>query len=197
MATQEDLVLQQFAAAKKKLQGQEMAGQDQLQMAQQRQQAVTGLSGGAAMKAASKAAKQYGEGVANAQADLDTQQAAALQNVAAQKEQQAFQTSERLGTQDYGSQEAQKQRSFQGEQASLDRGQQAQQFGQTLDFQNKQFQTQKDQWKQQMDYQLKEFNENTKTNLFNAVTAMKQAGLDNPDDALRFMGIFSQIGKGF
>jgi hypothetical protein len=112
MANQEELVLKQFAAARQKLGQQQKAGLDEVEASQNRQRAITGLSGGAAMKADQKARKAFVEASSGAEADLAANEAAALQNVKAQEEQRAFQTSERLGGQEFAGTQADLQRKY-------------------------------------------------------------------------------------
>jgi hypothetical protein len=72
---EEDLILTQFAQARKKLGQQRKLGQDQLQDTLARQQAVTGLQGGTAAKVAAKGQKQLEEAFQGTEADLAGQEA--------------------------------------------------------------------------------------------------------------------------
>lgn len=177
MPTQEELVLKQFAQAKTKLGQQKKGAQDVLQQGLDRQRALTGMSGGRAIKAESKARKTLEEGFSGAEADITGQEAAALQNVAAQKEQQAFQTQEREASQQFAGGEAEKQRTFASGESEKDRAEQIRQFNSQYSLQRDTFNESKNQFSQQMKFQWDEFRENQKTNMINAVNALKKSGI--------------------
>lgn len=155
MASQEELILKQFSAARQKLgQNREMGKQD-LQDKLDRQQAVTGLSGGSAAKLSQKAQGEFEKNFSGADADLSAGEAQALQQAQAQKEQQEFQSGE----------------------AQKDRSQQESQFGRSFGLSSKQFEESKNQFAQQMQYQWAEMGENQKTNMINAAIALWKSGL--------------------
>lgn len=166
---QNNLIMAQFAAARKNLNQQNQVGQQNLNDQLNRTQAMTGLSGGAALKAKSDIQTQFDQQASANQAGLDTAQAQALQQVAAQKAQNQFQQ----GLQ-------QESEGFQAGQSALDRAQQQTQFEASYGLQKDQLAEQKNEFSQQMGYQWTEFNENTQTNLINAAIAAKKGGIDNP-----------------
>lgn len=102
------------------------------------------------------------------------------QQLAVLASQQGFATQERVGTQEFAAGQTQKAQEFQAGQTALDRAQQANQFAQNFSLASAQFNASKDQFYQQMQYQWAEMSENQKTNMINAMTALKNAGLDNP-----------------
>lgn len=204
MATQEELVLKQFAAARQKLDQSKKEGQQQMQDQLNRQQAITGLSGGAAMKAQKKANRALAEGFGSAEADLSAKEAEGLRAVQSEKEAREFQmseaekgrtfaTQERLGTQDFSSQEAGKQRTFQQEQADVDRQIQQRQFGEQIGLQKDQFQESKRQFDSQMQFQWTEFKENQRTNIINSLTALQKAGITDMRKLEAILGVLKSF----
>lgn len=170
---EQDLILKQYAGARKKLEQQQKVGQEALNTRLARAQAVTGLQGGAQVKAAGKAQRELQEASQNAQLDLEATQAAAMQKAQEAQTARSFQTSEREAGQGFAAGEAQKGREFQSGEAAKDRLQQDTQFRDTLNFQKGSF-------AEQMKYQWNEFNENQKTNIINAAIALRDAKLDDP-----------------
>jgi hypothetical protein len=127
METQDpnELIAKQFATQRVGLQRKQKQAQDESQMALDRQSALTGLSGGAAIKSKEKADRAINETYADAENQLAGQEASA-----------------KLG-----------QNQFQ-----------------------QQFNEQQRQFNEQMNFQLKELDENKKTNLINAATALEKSG---------------------
>lgn len=119
--TQDELIAKQFAAARNKLAQQKKAGEQELVGQINRQQAVTGLQGGAAMKAANKARSQYEQGFGQAEADLSAQEAAQLRQSRAEAEAKQFQKEERLGSQEFAGSQAELGRQFQSGEAEKGR----------------------------------------------------------------------------
>jgi len=74
-----ELIKQQYMAARKNLGGQRQQAQEEMQMALNRQQALTGLSGGAAIKTRENVQRSIGEGFAQAEAGLAAEESKALQ----------------------------------------------------------------------------------------------------------------------
>jgi len=214
LTTQEDLILKQFAGARKNLGQQKVQAQDQLKMDLNRQNAVTGASGGRTIKAAGKASKGLEQAFGTAEAELSSQEAGQMRENQAQKDAQAYATAERQASQAFGSSEREASQAFgsserQGAQgfasgerqasqqfASSESQRQEQiqksQFGQTYGLQMKQFNESKDQFKKQMDFQMSEFSENKRTNLINAMTAFEKSGLGNPE---RFNQILNSVNR--
>lgn len=107
LPSQEDLVTQQYAQVRRSLENQTRRGQQGLEERLNRQQAITGLQGGAAMKAKEKQLSTFEQEQQGVQAQVGAEEARALQSVAAQREQQAYQTGERESTQQFQSGERQ------------------------------------------------------------------------------------------
>lgn len=136
MASQEDLVLKQYAGLRNQLKAQQNTAGQQLEQGLNRQQAITGLQGGAQIKARAGAEQQLSQANQLATSDLESKQAAALQGIAAQKQAQEYGTSERLGSQQF--QTGQQQAGF-GQQTAERLG--SQQFAQGQTQQAQQFAT--------------------------------------------------------
>lgn len=199
MADQNELIAQQYGAAKQNLLQKQKVAQEDAQMGVNRNLAITGLSGGAALKAQQKANRNVNETFAGAQTDLEGQQAKALQDVQAQKEAQAFQSSERqagqtfAGTQaelqrQYGTQERLGGQQFQAGETAASRQQQESQFARQYGLQNQQFEEARNQFSQQMNYQWQELDENKRTNLVNTLIALDKSGLSDTNYLFRLLG---------
>jgi hypothetical protein len=208
MGSQEDLILQQYSAARQKLAQQQKVQGEEAQQGLARRQAMGGLTGGAAAKALEKTQTGLAEQYGNANADLSAAQAKALQDVQAQKEAQAYATSERVAGQEFAGSEAEKGRQygtqerlgtqqFAGGEAEKQRAFQQEQFNKTFGLQQNQFNEAKRQFDQQMGFSLKELDENKKTNLINAAVAMDASGIGSRNDMQhvmdRLVELFSQM----
>lgn len=180
--SQEDLVLQQFSAARQKLGQQQKAQQDQAEQDLNRRTAMSAMTGGAATKALEKTQRGIAEGFGSASADLEAQQAKALQDVQAGREAQQYQTSERLGTQQFAAGESEKSRN-----------EAQRQFNANYGLQNAQFQAAQNQFNKQMDFTYREFNENQKANLLNSLIALDQSGIDSSADLNKIASFFANI----
>jgi hypothetical protein len=140
------------------------------------------MTGGASTKALENSQRGIAEGFGSADATLSGQQAQALQGIQAQKEAQQYQTQERLGTQEFGAQEAQKQRS-----------EAARQFNANYGLQNSQFEAAQNQFNRQMDFTYREFNENQKANLLNSMIALDQSGIDSSQTLNQMEYLFNNL----
>lgn len=112
MATQEELILKQFSGARQKLAQQRKSAEQELQQGLNRRQAISGMSGGTALKAQTKARKQLEEGFSTAQADLEGQEAGQLRQAQSEAEAKEFARQEREASQAFGAGESQKAREF-------------------------------------------------------------------------------------
>lgn len=95
-----ELLAQQFASARKGLQTQKLQATDELRASQGRQQALTGMSGGTAMKAQAKQQRELEDQFTAAEQQIGSQEAAAkLQEsqYARSQAQQAEQFGQQLG----------------------------------------------------------------------------------------------------
>lgn len=186
MATQEELILKQFASNRARLGQNRQTAQDQLKQGLQRRQAMGGLTGGAAIKAAAKAQKGLEQEYATQESELSGQEAEALRRNLAEKEAREFHTSERVAGQE-----------FAASQASIDRKIQEEQFAKQYGLSIKQFDEMKRQFNQQFSFQIQELEENKKTNIINATIAAKNAGLTDPYAANKIQNIINGIyGRG-
>ena len=131
---QNNLIAQQFGQAKQSLQYQQNQALGQANQAVDRNTAISGASGGTALKEKENASNSVNQGFAAQGNQLNSEEAAAQQ--------------------------------------------QAGQFAATYGLQNAQFQASQNQFGQQMAEQYAEFGENQKTNLINAVTALKSWNVD-------------------
>lgn len=181
MATQQELIEEQFAQATKGLAQKRKQAEEEALMGVNRQAAMGGLTGGGAIKAKQKAQQGLEDVFGGQMTQLEGQKAAASQAAQAQKEQQEF-----------ASEEAAKQRLFTAGESALTRGQQQQQFESAFGLQNKQFDESRRQFDEQLKYQLKEFTENQITNFINAMTAFDKAGLG---DANKFNQLAAAINR--
>lgn len=146
-------IMKQFATARQGLQYQKANDMDVANMAADRNQAVSGLSGGAALKTHENASRAVNQSYSGAESNLSSQEAAAQGQVAATQEAQQFQSSE----------------------TAKQLAQQQSQFEKNYGLASKQFEASKDQFAKQMDYQWKEFTQNQQTNYLNTVTALNKA----------------------
>lgn len=113
MATQEELILKQFASQRQALGQRQAKAADEMKQGLQRRQAIGGLTGGSAIKAANKAQKNLESEFATQESAIGGQEAEALRRAKSEEEAKQFAREERLGSQDFGAQQAQLGREFQ------------------------------------------------------------------------------------
>src|SRR4051812_20871884 len=98
---QQDLVLQQYSAARQQLAQRKKTAEQQLGTDLQRRQAVGGLTGGAVVKGQQLGEKSINDTFGTQDQAINQQQAQALQQIQATKEAQQFQTGERVAGQQF------------------------------------------------------------------------------------------------
>lgn len=179
------LIAEQFAKARKGLQTQKLQAIDELRARSGRQQALTGMSGGTALKAQSIAQRDLENQFLGAEDKLSAEEAAA------KIQESQYQRGEALEKQKMAQQESQFGRELGQSESQFGRqlGQQESQFGRQLSTQqeqftkqfgltDKQFEESKKQFAYQYNMALKEFDENQKTNFMNTMINIQKAGGD-------------------
>lgn len=121
MATQEELILKQFGAARQGLQQRRKAGEQELEQNIKRQAAQTGLQGGAMFKAQEGLRRKFEEGFSGAEAELSGSEAAALRQAKADEEAKQFSRAEREASQQFGREERLGSQQFSAQEAEVGR----------------------------------------------------------------------------
>jgi len=164
----------QFDAARGRLGQQEGQVKEGITSGLERLQARVGAVGGSVEKARQKALTETGQEFAQQYGELTAQEAAA----------QAGLKGEDV------------QRRYESEQMNRQMDQQNKQFAAQFGLNVDQFNEMKNQFGQQMQFQYKELDENLKTNLLNAITAMKKAGVNAKNVSKLFEPLQALYGAG-
>lgn len=169
---QNELITKQYANMRKANQAGQIEAERQNKLNLLRNANASGGFGGAEQKLQDESNTKLQQGFAANEAGIGAQESQAKLGIGEAERQRAFQTSERLGSE-----------SFAGEQARLGREQQESQFGRSL--------------AQAGDFFNKEFGENQKTNLINAMIALKKSGFfdKNMDELANFFS--SGLGENY
>lgn len=149
---QNQQILQQYATARQNLKYQQNQALDQAQQQVDRNTAITGASGGTALKEQENANRNVNTDYAQQGAALDSSQAGALAGVAATQEAQQFQQGQTQQAQAFtGGQNTQQQQATAALQAQQ-LGQQAQEFGVTSGQSQEQINNQVNQYAQSLGF---------------------------------------------
>lgn len=166
----EGAIKAQFAAAQRGLSQKEAQTKDEISTGLSRLEARVGGVGGSVEKARQKALNESTREYSNQYQDLAANEAAAVSGL---KGEDAA-------------------RMLEGEKFDKSLELQKDQFAQQMGLSRDQFEAQKNQFGQQMAYSYKELDENLKTNMLNAITTLKKAGI-NSDNISKLMSTLTGV----